>query len=78
LQFSATLINLIQNGQNLYENQAHKVNLPKMGKFFTTIVGQSDWSRHCYWLSCLIYCEPRRNRGITHPNNAPSPPNWNM
>jgi len=24
-----------------------------MGKCFTTIVWQSDWSRHCYWLSCL-------------------------
>jgi len=53
LQFSATLINLAQNGQFFYENQAHKANLPEMGKYFTTIVGQSDWSRHCYWLSCL-------------------------
>jgi len=25
-----------------YQNQAHKVNLPKMGKCLTTIVGQSD------------------------------------
>jgi len=25
-----------------------------MGKCFTTIVGQSGWSRHCYWLSCFI------------------------
>jgi len=41
-QFSATLINLAQNGQIFYENQAHKVNLPKIGKFFTTIFGQSD------------------------------------
>jgi len=48
LQFSTTLINLTQNGQFFYENQAHKVNLPKMGKCFTTIVGQSVWSRHCY------------------------------
>jgi len=24
-----------------------------MSKCFTTIVSQSDWSRHCYWLSCL-------------------------
>jgi len=39
LQFSATLINLAQNRQFFYENQAHKVNLPKMGKCFTTIVG---------------------------------------
>jgi len=31
LQFSATLINLAQNGQIFYENQAHKVNLPKIG-----------------------------------------------
>jgi len=53
LQFSAILINLIQNGQFFYENQAHQVNLSKMGKCFTTIVGQSDWSRHCYWLLCL-------------------------
>jgi len=42
LQFSATLINLAQNGQFFYANQAHKVNLPKMGQCFTTIVGQSD------------------------------------
>jgi len=48
LQFSTTLINLTQNGQFFSENQAHKVNLPKMGKCFTTIVGQSVWSRHCY------------------------------
>jgi len=40
LQFSGTLINLAQNGQIFYENQAHKANLPKMGKYFTTIVGQ--------------------------------------
>jgi len=31
LQFSATLINLAKNGQIFYENQAHKVNLPKRG-----------------------------------------------
>jgi len=41
LQFLTTLINLAQNGQIVYENQAYKVNLPKMGKYFTTIVGQS-------------------------------------
>jgi len=29
LQFSATLINLAQNGQIFYENQAHKVTCPK-------------------------------------------------
>jgi len=55
LQFSATLINLAQNGQFFYENQAHMINLPKMGKCFTTIVGQPDSSRHCYWCSCLTY-----------------------
>jgi len=32
LQFSATSINLPQNGQIFYENQAHKVNLPKTGR----------------------------------------------
>jgi len=63
LQFSATLIKLAQNGQIFYENQAHEVNLPKMGKCFTTIVGQSDWSRHYYWLSCLTYGQSRRHRG---------------
>jgi len=63
LQFLAILINLAQNGQIFYENQAHKVNLPKVGKCFTTIVGQSDWSRHCYWLSCLTYCESRHHEG---------------
>jgi len=42
-------------GEFFYEKQAHKVNVPTMGKYFTTIVGQSDWSRHCYWLSCLTY-----------------------
>jgi len=62
LQFSATLINLAQIGQIVYENQAHKVNLPKMGKCFTTIAGQSYWSRHCYWLSCLTYGKSRRHR----------------
>jgi len=64
LQFSATLINLVQNGQFFYENQAHKVNVPKMATYFTTIVGQSDWSRHCYWLSCLTYGQSFRHRGI--------------
>jgi len=49
-------------GNFFYENQAHKVNLPKMGKCFTTIVGQSDWSR-CYWHSCLTYGESRHHRG---------------
>jgi len=73
LQFSATLINLPQNGQIFYENQAHMVNLPKMGKYYTTIVGRSDWSRHCYWLSCLTYCQSRRHRGIWWAK----PPNWN-
>jgi len=63
LLFSATLISLAQNGQIFYENQAHKVNLPKMGKYFTTIFRQSDWSRHCYWLSCLTYGQSRRHRG---------------
>jgi len=63
LQFSATLINLAQTGQIFYENQAHKVNLSKMGKCFTIIVGQSAWSRHCYWLSCFTYGKSRRHRG---------------
>jgi len=44
LQFSAKIINLAQNRQLFYDNQAHKVNLPKMGKCFATIVGQSNWS----------------------------------
>jgi len=63
LQFSATLVNLAQNGKFFYNNQAHNVNLPKMGKCFTTIVGQSDWSRHSYWLSYLTYGQSRRHRG---------------
>jgi len=54
--------NLAQYGQIFYENQAHKVNVPKMDKCFTTIVGQSDWSLHC--LSCLTYGQSRRHRGI--------------
>jgi len=62
LQFSATLINLAQHRHIFYDNQAHKVNLPKMGKYFTTIVGQSDWSRHCYWLSYLTYGQSRGHR----------------
>jgi len=62
LQFSGTLIHLAQNRQIFNENQAHKVNLPKMGKCFT-IVGQSDWSRHCYWLSYLAYGQSRRHSG---------------
>ena len=64
LQFSATSINLAQYGQTSYENQAHRVNLPKMGKCVTTIAGQSDWSQHCHWLSCLTYGQSRRRRGI--------------
>jgi len=63
LQFSVTVINLAHNGQIFYENQGHKVNLPKMGKCFTTIVGQSDWSWHCYWLSFLTHAQSRRHRG---------------
>jgi len=35
-----------------------------MGKCFTTILGQSDWLRHCYWHSCLTYSQSRRHRGI--------------
>jgi len=62
LQFSATLVNLAQNWQSFYENQTHNVNLPKMGKYFTTIVGQSDWSRHWYWLSCPTHGQSRRHR----------------
>jgi len=46
-----------------YEDQAHKVSFPKMGKCFTAIVGQSDWSRNCYWLSCLTYGQSRCHRG---------------
>jgi len=61
--FSATVMNPHHNGQIFYENRAHKVSLPKMGKYFTTVVGQSDWSRHCYWLSCLTYRQSRRLRG---------------
>jgi len=45
------------------ENQAHKVNLPKIGECFTTIVGQSHWLRHCHWLSCFTYDQSRRHRG---------------
>jgi len=73
LQFSATLVNLAQNGQFLYDDQARKVNLPKMGKCFTTIVGKSNWS----WLSCLTYAQSFRHRGVwwvKTPYNAPSPP----
>jgi len=72
---------LPKNGQIFYENQTHNVDLPKMDKCFT-IVGQSDWSRHCYWLSCLTYGQSHRHRGDlvgwAHPNSAPIPPNWNM
>jgi len=39
LQFAATLINLAQNGQIFFENQAHKVNLPKMGKYLRQLLG---------------------------------------
>jgi len=63
LRFAATLTNLAQNGQIFHENQAHKVNLPKMGKCFTTIAGQSDWSRHCCWLSCVTYGQSSHHRG---------------
>jgi len=50
--------------QFFYENQAHEVNLPKMGKYFTTIVGQSGWLHHCYGLSCLTYGQSRRHKGV--------------
>jgi len=49
LQFSVKLINLA-NGQIFYENQPHEVNIPKMGKCYTIIVGQSNRSRYCYWI----------------------------
>ena len=39
LQFSVTLINLAQNGQIFYENQAHTVNLHKMGKYLRQLLG---------------------------------------
>ena len=57
----------------------HKnVNLPKMGKCFPTIVGQSHWSRHCYWLSCLTYGLSHRHKrdlvAWAPLNNDPSPP----
>jgi len=35
-----------------------------MGKCFTTIVGQSDWSRHCYWLSFSHTASPVATGGI--------------
>jgi len=56
-----TVINLVRNGQFFFENQAHKVNVPKMGKCFLTIVGQSDWSRQCHWVWCLTYSQSRRH-----------------
>jgi len=52
--------------------QPHQSTLPKMGKCFTTIVGQSDWSRHYHWLSCLTYGQSRRH-WEAYSNNAPSP-----
>jgi len=61
LQFAATLIRL---GQIFYENQTHRVNLPKMGICFTTIVGQSDWLRHCYWLHVSHTASPVARGGI--------------
>ena len=66
-------------GKFFYENQAHKVNLPKMGKCFATIVVQSHWSRNCDWLSCLTYGQSRRHRqgrikGGATGEIAPGPP----
>jgi len=82
LQRSATLINFVQNGQIIYENQAHKVNVPKMGKCFTAIVGQSNWLRHCYWLSCFTYGQYRRHRGFSWATSTQTmhqaSRNWNM
>jgi len=37
LQSSATVIRLDQNGQTFYDNQAHKANLPKMGKCLAAV-----------------------------------------
>jgi len=39
LQFSATLINLAQNGQIFYENSAHKVNFPKWANALRQLLG---------------------------------------
>jgi len=82
LQLSATSINLAQNGQIFYDNQAHQGNVPKMGKCFTTIAGQSGWSQHCYWFSRLTYGQSCRHRGFWHAKPPQTmlqvPPNWNM
>jgi len=43
--------------------QPHQSTLPKMGKWITIRFGQSDWSRRCYWLSCLTHGQSRRHRG---------------
>jgi len=76
LQFSATLTNLAQNGKMFHDIPAHKANLPKMGKCFTTILGLSDWSQHCYWHSCLSYGPSRRHRGTwwAQPNQTTHQP----
>jgi len=39
LQFSATSINLAQNGQIFYENQVHKVNCPKWANTLRQLLG---------------------------------------
>jgi len=81
LQFSATLINLSQNGQFFYENQAPKVNLHKMVKYFTTIVGQSDDCGTAIDFHVSHTAGPVATEGfgvLIPPNNAPSPPNWNL
>jgi len=37
LQFSATLINVAQNWQTFYDNQAHKANLPTCPKWANAV-----------------------------------------
>jgi len=63
LQFSATLVNLAQIGKIFTKIRHIRWTCPKWANTFTTIVGQSDWLRHCYWFSCLTYSQSRRHRG---------------
>jgi len=40
-----------------YNYQPHWSTLPKIGKYFTTIAGQSGRSRHCCWLTFMSHAQ---------------------
>jgi len=75
LQFSATLINLAQNGQFFYENQAHKGKLAQNGQ----ILYDNCWAIRLIAALLLTFmshitASPVATGGIWWAK----PPNWNI